>query len=465
MKRYNFKHMALAIMAVLSFVACSPENYAGVDENALPTMGGTDYQLNVDQSTNQVTMSISQLPQGTYPVWFIDTNTDGEPDFYSTLNQLTKVYGTHGDYFVELHLANRNGVSRAGVRKTFHIDNDLLDPAIISRLSGKRWRIDHAASGHMACGPSGTDGTSWWSAAPEDKAGKGVYDDRLSFTAEGGYTYDPGEGGTVYVNTKSGLFNEFNTNDGVDYMAKVKAQTTTYKFEVDGDKKYLVLPKHTLFPYLSSADQYNNPRFRIEDITSKKLVLVYDNGSIAWHFILTSTDDVPSQPGFGGYKYDSNCNMWKKATFTNAFYYANGDGWTANPDPIGFKNNGNGSYTISLPNASSQQWQAQVKFFTDMTANTTTKYDFSLKLEASQDIKGATVKLVKHGEDGTFFFTERVNLSAGENIVFYKDNMEGIDMNNVDLVLDFGGAPAGTTVKVSDVVFKEHDCKDGSGHP
>ena len=75
MKRYNFKHMALAIMAVLSFVACSPENYAGVDENALPTMDGTDYQLNVDQSTNQVTMSISQLPQGTYPVWFIDTNT------------------------------------------------------------------------------------------------------------------------------------------------------------------------------------------------------------------------------------------------------------------------------------------------------------------------------------------------------------------------------------------------------
>ena len=100
MKRYNFKHMALAIMAVLSFAACSPENYAGVDESALPTMDGTDYQLNVDQSTNQVTMSISQLPQGTYPVWFIDTNTDGEPDFYSTLNQLTKVYGTHGDYFI-----------------------------------------------------------------------------------------------------------------------------------------------------------------------------------------------------------------------------------------------------------------------------------------------------------------------------------------------------------------------------
>ena len=106
-----------------------------------------------------------------------------------------------------------------------------------------------------------------------------------------------------------------------------------------------------------------------------------------------------------------------------------------------------------------------MKFFTDMTANATTKYDFSLKLDASQDIKGATVKLVKHGEDGTFFFTERVNLSAGENIVFYKDNMEGIDMNNVDLVLDFGGAPAGTTVKVNDVVFKEHDCKDGAGHP
>src|SRR3712207_9567324 len=78
-------------------------------------------------------------------------------------------------------------------------------------------------------------------------------------------------------------------------MAKVDVQTSTYKIEMVGDQKYLVLGNKTLFPYLSTGDQYENPRFRIEDITSKKMVLVYANADIAWHFVLTSTDDVPAR--------------------------------------------------------------------------------------------------------------------------------------------------------------------------
>lgn len=465
MKKHNFRYLALACLVTAAMSACSPEDYAGVDENGLPTMEGVDFNLNVDQATNEVVVSVDKLPEGTYPVWFIDTNQDGKTDFYSTLGELSKIYSSRGKYSVALHLGNRNGFSRGEVRKDFTVDNDLLDPAIIALLSGKEWRIDHSVAAHLACGEPTTDGTGWWSAQPDEKADMGLYDDRISFTAEGAYTYNPGEGGTVFVNKGSGLYTEFDPHNDADYMAKVDAQTSTYKIEMVGDQKYLVLGNKTLFPYLSTGDQYENPRFRIEDITSKKLVLVYANADIAWHFVLTSTDDVPAVPTFGGYKYDSNCNMWKSAHFTNDFYYANGDGWAANPNPIGFKDNGNGSYTVTLPDASSQQWQAQVKFFTDMASNASTKYDFSLKLEASQDIKGATVKLTKHGDDGTFYFADRVDLAAGDNTLFFKDNFDGLDMENVDLVLDFGGAPAGTTVKISDVVFKEHGCDDGAGHP
>lgn len=465
MKRYSFKYMALALLAGLAMTACSPEDYEGADENGLPTIEGLDCTVSVDQTTNEVSMSVGQLPAGCYPVWFIDTNMDGTPDFYSTLANLTKIYSTRGTYSAELHVANRNGFSRAGLRKQFQVDNDLLDPTIITRLVGKEWRIDHAQPAHMACGQPGTDGTNWWRAAAEEKADMGLYDDRITFTAEGGYTYNPGEGGTVFVNTGSGLFNEFNTNNGSDYMAQVQTQQSTYKVVMDGEQKFLVLADKTLFPYLSTADQYEHPRFRIEDLTSRKMVLVYDNGSIAWHFILTSTDDVVTTPTFSGYKYDSNCNMWKSMHYTNDFFYVNGNDWTTNPNPIGFADNGSGSYTITLPDASSQLWQAQVKFFTDMTSNAATRYDFSLKIEASKDVKGATIKLVNHDDVNNYFFEDHVDLAGRDEVVFYKDNLKGIDMANVDLVLDFGGNPAGTTVRVSDVVFKEHDCDDGAGHP
>ena len=49
----------------------------------------------------------------------------------------------------------------------------------------------------------------------------------------------------------------------------------------------------------------------------------------------------------------------------------------------------NGAYTIELPTATAMQWQAQVKFLTDMTTNAVTKYDFSCKLVSTTDHPGA----------------------------------------------------------------------------
>src|SRR3712207_9097000 len=78
MKKHNFRYLALACLVTAAMSACSPEDYAGVDENGLPTMEGVDFNLNVDQATNEVVVSVDKLPEGTYPVWFIDTNQDGK---------------------------------------------------------------------------------------------------------------------------------------------------------------------------------------------------------------------------------------------------------------------------------------------------------------------------------------------------------------------------------------------------
>ena len=258
----------------------------------------------------------------------------------------------------------------------------------------------------------------------------------------------------MYVNTGCSVFSSFNTNDGNDFMAAVNEQITNYDFDIVGDDVFITLPSQTLFPYIPNDESYNQPRFKIASITPSKLELVSDNGAIAWHYILSSGDDIKP----AGYDPDNACNLWKNATYNMEFWYA--PGWAQIADPE-FEANGN-SYKITLPEATTDTWQAQVKFLTDMATNSANNYDFSAKFVATEDHNNITVKLVKTGDDGVFYFVETVKVKAYEEFTLIKTNMEGIDMEQVSLVLDFGGNAAGTVVTLSRVVLKENSCDDGT---
>ena len=465
-KIYNlFRAGFLCCGVAVALTACSPDEFSGADANGLPSMSGVDFNISVDQETNQMTANFT--PQaGTYPIWILDGTT------YSTLSEVGYKNSEAGTHTVELKLGNRNGISQAGVKKEYTFNETKVDySADFRRITGKEWRIANKEVAHMACGPVGGDGTGWWSAQPDDKKAFGVYDDRITFTADtrkgGTYTYNAGEDGMTYVN--KGVDKWGTKNDEADVDIALGNQTSSWSFEVydwkdsEGNvtsQTYIQLAANTLFPYISSDSQYANPKFRIETLTAKKLVLVYDapDGSIAWRFILTSEE---GEKEFTGFDANSNFNLWKDITPTMEFWYA--PGWSQIADP-GFKDDGN-DYTITLPEATTDQWQAQVKFHTDLTTNAATNYDFSAVLNSDKDLNGATVKLVLDGDDGVFYFTDRIDLKANEDYIFWKSDMPGIDMPKVMLVLDFGGCQAGTTVNVSNIVLKDHANDDGTVPP
>ena len=465
-KTYNLFRAGLLYCGVAAaMTACSPDEFSGADPNGLPTVSDVDFSISVDQETNQMVATYN--PQaGTYPIWILDGAS------YSTLNEVGYKNSEAGTHTVELKLGNRNGISQAGVKKTYTFNETKIDySADFRRITGKEWRIANKEVAHMACGPAGGDGTGWWSAQPDDKKAFGVYDDRITFTADtrkgGTYTYNAGEDGMTYVN--KGVDKWGTKNDEADVDIALGNQTSSWSFEVydwkdsEGNvtsQTYIQLAANTLFPYISSDSQYANPKFRIETLTAKKLVLVYDapDGSIAWRFILTSEE---GEKEFTGFDANSNFNLWKDITPTMEFWYA--PGWSQIADP-GFKDDGN-DYTITLPEATTDQWQAQVKFHTDLTTNAATNYDFSAIFNSDKDLTGATVKLVLDGDDGVFYFTDRIDLKANEDYIFWKSDMPGIDMPKVMLVLDFGGCQAGTTVNVSNIVLKDHANDDGTVLP
>ena len=455
------------LVAGAMMTACSPDSFDGADPKGIPTMDGVDFNISVDQETNQ--MIATYTPQsGTYPVWILNGST------YSTLQEVGYQNPEAGTYSIEMKLGNRNGFSQKSITKTFTFNETKIDySADFRRLCDKEWRIANKELAHMGCGPAGTAGTEWWAAQPNDKKDFGVYDDRITFTATtrkgGSYSYSAGEDGMTYVNYGSAFNTEGATSD---LDVALGNQTSSWSFEIydwednEGNvtkQTYIQLGANTLFPYISSDAQYADPKFRIESLTATKLVLVYEtpDRSIAWRFILTSAPDerLVEEQGFDA---NSDFNLWKGIT-PNATFYFN-PGWAS--DRTGEMESayvsGNNDYTVTVPDACADRWQAQFHLHTDLNINAATNYDFSVIFNADKDIDGVTINLTDEADADAIIDIDNVSLKAGQDVVFWQSDLAGKDLSKVKLVFDFGHATEATKINISSVVLKDHANDDGT---
>ena len=463
-----FKYSIGALFAGLAMTACSPDEFSGADPNGIPSVSGVDFNISVDQETNQMIATYTPQP-GTYPVWILNGTT------YSTLQEVGYNNPEAGTYTIDMKIGNRNGFSQGTISKTFTFNETKVDySADFRRITGKEWRIANKEVAHMGCGPAGTAGTEWWSAQPNDKKDFGVYDDRITFTAEtrkgGTYTYNAGADGMTYVNWGTS-FNPTGAEPDVDVA--LGNQTSTWSFEVydwedaDGNvtkQTYIQLGENTLFPYISSNAQYENPKFRIETLTATKMVLVYDapDRSISWRFILTSAADerLVEEQGFDA---NSDFNLWKGVTPDATFYFA--PNWS--PDRTAemqttYNDKGN-DYTITVPDAAFDRWQAQMHLHTTgVETSSANHYDFSCIFVADADIDGVTVKVTNEADNEAIIDVDNISLKAGKEYVFWKSDVEGKDLSPVKIVFDFGHASGATTINVSNIVLKDHANNDGT---
>ena len=448
--------------------ACSPDEFSGADPNGIPSVSGVDFNISVDQETNQMIATYTPQP-GTYPVWILNGST------YSTLQEVGYNNPEAGTYTIDMKIGNRNGFSQGTISKTFTFNETKIDySADFRRITGKEWRIANKEVAHMGCGPAGTAGTEWWSAQPNDKKDFGVYDDRITFTADnrkgGTYTYNAGADGMTYVNWGTS-FNPTGAEPDVDVA--LGNQTSTWSFEVydwedaDGNvtkQTYIQLGKNTLFPYISSNAQYENPKFRIETLTATKMVLVYDapDRSISWRFILTSAADerLVEEQGFDA---NSDFNLWKGVTPDATFYFAPNWSPDRTADMQATYNDKGNDYTITVPDAAFDRWQAQMHLHTTgVETSAANHYDFSCIFVADADIDGVTVKVTNEADNEAIIDVDNISLKAGKEYVFWKSNIEGKDLSPVKIVFDFGHASGATTINVSNIVLKDHANNDGT---
>ena len=248
-------------------------------------------------------------------------------------------------------------------------------------------------------------------------------------------------------------------HDNVTVKLTQTGDDANYLFEEHGIKIQAGKPNEIKFTGLKGVD-------------AEKLSLVFDFGWNPENFEAEISDivfgehigavDVPV------WNYNADGDLTKDAQYQNTTFYAYGDSWTGLSTNV-FTTNNDGTWSYKLPDATNLQWQAQLAYISQITASASKKYDFHVKLQSITDVAGVTIKVTDTKSDQLNLVEKRIDLEAGEEYEFFMNGIEGMDIpvdtkvnddgseitGAVKFVFDFGGNPANTEIKISELILQE----------
>lgn len=320
---------------------------------------------------------------------------------------------------------------------------DVTDP--LYGKTSKTWVLDSDANGHIGCGPDQSNPAGWWAAGPNEKAGFGLYDDEITFYADGKYVFNPGADGKIYINKDVTAIGS-GTTQSEDYDIDWTVQESTYT--LNGD--VLTFPEGVVIGYVANNESVTNPTYVITENTEDKLVIVANFSGISWQYIYKPKPDVFDVDGPG--------NFWKSASVSMTYWYSPSD-WSGglNPETETLENNG---LKVVIPEGiGGNEWQGQTVFHTDIPMSASKTYDFCVTVEADQDIPAMTFKLAWEGNDNDHaaFYVNDFTVEAGEPATFKMESVvPDVDYDKVVLFIDLGRCTAGTTVTLTKICLQEH---------
>lgn len=291
------------------------------------------------------------------------------------------------------------------------------------------------------------------------------------------------ENGTYTINYPSATTDQWQTqftfnNTGIaldpektyDFRCKITSSTdhpgVTVKItQQDDDNTFITEGRHPLAAFEETWIELSDLKFVVNGEGKgviNNLKMPFDFGGIAAGTEIVISDmhlQEHKGPKTIAWDLTGEKNLWLKGEHeTISFYYA--PGWAQIADPE-TEVDGN-SYTIVLPEATSDQWQAQWHLGTilgsaDIKADK--KYDIRFTLYSDQDQPGVTFKFTENGNDENFLTADRHACAAYEETIV---EIPGCSLSKGDITnptfkvaLDFAGNPAGSTVTIKDIIIQE----------
>lgn len=281
-----WKYMTLA--AAAAFMAACQPTYPEIIPGDVPQASNLDVTITVDQETNYATFVMNT--EGVVPVWiFGDQLIDGKASkrYSYTANGLSLRFRDAGEHTVEVKAYNKNGISQGSIVKTFKMDNTYRDPfdpsPYVRNISGGSsvdWIWNSSKDGHFGCGWVYTDEgeyapnpLGWWSCGANGKADF-LYNDTMTFTSDGQYTFDPGDGQAYAKHDAE--YPAGHATEADDYLFPAEKSTTKYTFENNWnaagiEEIFLVLERGSILSYVPHKDNVENPRFQVLETKSSEM--------------------------------------------------------------------------------------------------------------------------------------------------------------------------------------------------
>lgn len=462
----HIKSLFIAMMAVSAPVlmtSCSEDDYYNVDINGVPEASAyaDAVKVTVDQETNTAYFEF-EAP-GVYPVWIIDGKN------YSSNMSFSRYYRKAGEYSVDLKVANGNGVSKGTITKTFTIDKTKMNgfPGFVYDSEFNLWtKADRKINSFFYANPD-------WS--PRAEPSHSFDGDTFTVTLP-----EPTEQqwqAQAHIGTDICLPKGEHYDGSIIFTASQDMNAASLKIHPSGDdnnvlyffdKSINLMAGEPLAVYFSDVEA---------PIDLNNLVYTFDFGGnpagveiMVENIVLKkhSDDDgtvVPEQPKDTEpvwVAYDSTDNLFYGMNFTPGFYYA--PGWSQIADP-GFSDNGDGSFTFTLPTATSDRWQAQCFLNSTLAIeDPTVEYDFCVTIESNMTLPAVMFKLVQTDEspdvkhDKNSFFADEREVKEGVTKLWWSKVKlaEGTPAHAISMIFDFGGNPDGVEVTVSKMILQKH---------
>ena len=162
-----------------------------------------------------------------------------------------------------------------------------LDEALVGT-----WAWDPDQNGHFGCGPDLGNPLGWWNGEAHCKDNAHMYDDTITFTADGKYTLDPVDGFS-YMNKDVTFLNDRKGDSpyGDDFLYTNEKTTWSFTLDEENDLDVIKLADGGLFSYIPNNAFEDEPWLYVKSCSADQLVLMTytatgnNGGSIAWQYV------------------------------------------------------------------------------------------------------------------------------------------------------------------------------------
>ena len=172
-------------------------------------------------------------------------------------------------------------------------DDTPENPGDIEDVLVGSWTWDADLNGHFGCGPDLGNPLGWWSGEAHCKDNASMYDDVMTFTADGKYTIDPVDGMT-YINKDVTAYEDRKVDSPYSDDFRIRTDKSTFNYELSaiGDYDVIKLAPGAIFSYVPNNAFVDEPYLYVKEFSADKLVLMSytatgnNGGSIAWQYCL-----------------------------------------------------------------------------------------------------------------------------------------------------------------------------------